>query len=65
MSMKTFEAEILQELRIVAKNKKLRQKDIIEWSTGTVKPHEGETLYKLPIVGVNVAVKKNESPLSS
>jgi len=65
MSMKTFEAEILQELRIIAKNNKLRQKDIMEWSTGTVKPREGETLYRLPELGVNVAVKINKTPLSS
>lgn len=57
MSMRTLEAAILKELRVVAKNKKLRQKDIMEWSTSPVKAAEGETLYKLPELSVYVAVK--------
>jgi hypothetical protein len=57
MSMKSLEAAILAELRVVANNKKLRQKDIMEWSTGTVKAEEGETLYFLPMLKVHVSVK--------
>lgn len=57
MSMKTLEAAILKELRVVANNPKLRQKDIMEWSTGLIEQQEGETLYFLPELGVRVAVK--------
>lgn len=57
MSMKSLEAEILAELKLVAKNNKLRQKDIVEWSTGDVKIEEGETHYFLPDLKINVAVK--------
>lgn len=57
MTYSTLEKAILDELRLVAGNKKLRQKDIMEWSTGPVKTVEGETLYVLPELGINVAVK--------
>jgi hypothetical protein len=55
--MRTLEAAILKELRVVANSKKLRQKDIMEWSTGPVKAQEGETLYYLPELKINVSVK--------
>jgi len=64
MGIRSFEAEILKELRLVAKNSKIRQKDIMEWSTGKVTPRDCETLYHLPNTGVNVAVKINATPLS-
>ena len=57
MGMRQLEAEILAELKVIAQNKKLRQKDIMEWSTGTVKAQDGETLYFLPELKINVAVK--------
>ena len=57
MSMKELEAEILAELRVVAKNNKIRLKDIMEWSTGEVKAQEGETLFFLPILRIYCAVK--------
>ena len=57
MSIRDLEAAILAELKVVAKNNKLRQKDIMEWSTGEIKPQEGETLYFLPELKVNVSVK--------
>ncbi len=58
MSLKTLEAAILAELKRVARNPNLRQKDIMEWQTGRdLKPQEGETLYYLPELGVSVAVK--------
>ena len=56
--MKELEAAILAELKTVSGNKKLRQKDIMEWRTGkAIKAHEGETLYYLPELSVSVAVK--------
>jgi len=57
MGMREIDAIILRELRTVAKDAKLRQKDIVEWSTGKIKPHEGEKLYFLPDLMINVAVQ--------
>jgi len=58
MGLKQVEAAILAELKQVANNSKIRQKDIMEWQTGTdLKPQEGETLYHLPTLGISVAVK--------
>lgn len=58
MGMRELEAAILAELKVVAKNSKLRQKDIMEWRTGdSLKVREGETLFYLPGLQVSVAVK--------
>lgn len=56
--MRQLEVAILAELKEIANNNKLRQKDIMEWQTGkTLVPHEGETLFYLPKLGVSVAMK--------
>ena len=55
--MKQLEAAVLAELREVTGHRKLRQKDIMEWSTGDVKPGDGETLVFLPALKVHVAYK--------
>lgn len=55
MSMQSFERELIAELREVTKNQKIRMKDVMEWSTGDVKPQASETLTRLPSLGVNVA----------
>lgn len=60
MSLRTLEAAILKELRLVAKKNKLRQKDIVEWRTGDVKAQAGETVFFLPDLRVNVAVRLPE-----
>lgn len=57
MGMREVEAAILRELRDVAGNQKIRQKDIMEWSSGNVNISEGETHYYLPTLRINVAVK--------
>lgn len=57
MSMQSIEREMMIELREVAKNPKLKLKQVMEWSTGEVKAQEGETFYRLPKLGLNVAVK--------
>ncbi len=57
MSMRELEASILAELKQVAKNSKIRQKDIMEWSTGEVKAQEGETYFFLPNLKVHICVK--------
>jgi hypothetical protein len=60
MSLKSLEAAILAELREVAKNAKIRQKDILEWSTSEVEARTGETLYFMPKLGIHAAVKLPE-----
>jgi hypothetical protein len=55
MGIRTLEAEIVQELRDVTGLKSLRQKDIVEWSTGNVKTEAGELLAHLPKLAINVA----------
>lgn len=58
MGVRQLEANILRELKEVSKNKKLRQKDIMEWRTGkNLKTQEGEELFYLPKMGISVAVK--------
>ena len=57
MGMTHLENAVLRELKVVAKNPKLKKADIMEWSTGKVEVQEGETLYFLPVLKVNVAVK--------
>ena len=60
MGIRNVEAKILSELRTVTGNKKLRQKDIMEWSTGEIFPEEGETLVRLPDLEINVVYKTQE-----
>ena len=55
MGLHNLEAMILRELRTLPGLSKLRQKDIMVWSTSEVKAHEGETLVRLDDLGVNVA----------
>lgn len=62
MSMKSLEAAILNELRHMVDKRSIRQKDIQEWSTGKIDPHEGETYYYLPRVGVHVCVLTSALP---
>jgi hypothetical protein len=57
MSFATLERAVLAELKVVAKNSKIRLKDIMEWSTGELKPQEGETYYFLPDLKVHCCVK--------
>ena len=58
MGMRTLEAEILLEAKKVTGKKKLRQKDIVEWSSGDVTVEEGEKHYFLPELRINIAVKE-------
>jgi len=55
MGMKQLESAILVELREVLKDPYMRQKDIVEWSTATVNPHDGEEAAFLPRLRINVA----------
>lgn len=57
MGMRELEQAILAELRQVAKNDKIKLKDISEWRTGTkLVAQQGETLFYLPVLGVSCAV---------
>jgi len=58
MGIRQLESAILAEAKIVTGNKKLRMKDIMEWSTGKVKPRQGEAVYYLPTMKVNIAIKE-------
>ena len=57
MSTRELEASILAELKQVAENHRIRQKDIMEWSTGKVEAQEGETYFFLPNLKIHVCVK--------
>lgn len=56
MGRRELEREILAEAKEVTGNKKLKMKNIMEWSTGKVKVQAGEREYHLPKTGVNIAV---------
>ena len=57
MSMATLEHMILWEAKRLFKNPRLKMKDIQEWSSGEIKPHEGEVVAWVPYPGVFVAIK--------
>lgn len=57
MGMRELESAILAEAKIVTGNNKLKKKDIMEWSTGEVKPEQGEKVYHLPDMNCNIAIK--------
>ncbi len=56
--MATLERAILASARVILKNPKLKQKDILEWSTGTVVPKKDEIEVRIPDPGVNICVYK-------
>ena len=57
MSLATLERAVLAGAKEVFNNSRLHLKDIQEWSTGEINPHEGEVVAFVPDPGVNVAVK--------
>lgn len=60
MSLSPLEREILAQLKVIVKNSKLREKDLLEWSTGGIKAQEGEVLVRLPSLSINVCIPKNQ-----
>ena len=58
MSLRSVESDIASEARVVFKNPKLRVKDMMEWSSGDITPHEGEVVERMPILKVSVAIKR-------
>lgn len=57
MSMRTLESAVLYGAREMFNNRKLRLKDIQEWSSGELEPHDGEVAAYVPDPGVWVSVK--------
>lgn len=55
MSMNTFERLILGELKLATGNRKLKEKDLLEWRTSAIKQRDGEVVVYLPLNGVWVA----------
>lgn len=65
MSMASLEREIVATARNVLRNPKLRNKDILEWSTGDIKAGEGEVIVHLPApLSVNVCVATEDDKRS-
>jgi len=60
MSLRTLEQAILFEARIVSRRPKLRKKDLIEWSTGPIRPDVNECMIFLPNFKVNVIIPLKE-----
>ena len=56
-AFKAFESGILREAKEFFCNKKLRLKDIMEWSTGKIKPLDGEIVVYLPVCRVYVSIQ--------
>ena len=57
MAMARIEREVVAELRTLLNYRSLRLKDLQEWSTGPIEPHDGEIVVRLEGMGVNAAVK--------
>jgi len=59
MSMATLERAILASARTTLSNPKLKMAEILEWSTGEVKPQDdSEIVLRMADPGVNICVKK-------
>lgn len=53
MSMTQLESAVWRATKDLVKNKKLRKKDIIEWTSGKAKPRPEEVLVKVEAVGMS------------
>ncbi len=56
MGLKQLESSILGEAKTILCNPKMKLKELHEWSTGKVKPQDGEIAVYLPEHKVNIAV---------
>ena len=57
MSLLPIERQIIKELQKITSNKKIGEKNLMEWSTTKVKAQEGEKLIHLKDLGVYVAYR--------
>lgn len=59
MALHDVEREIWQSAKVIVNNPKLRLKDILEWSTGDIKPESDEEIVvRVPDPGVNICIFK-------
>jgi hypothetical protein len=58
MTIRTLETAILAEAREVLCNRKLRLRDIEEWTTGYADPQEAEISVYLPKLQIGIAIKE-------
>ena len=56
MSMQALERQIRLKAAEILANPKLRNKDLLAWSTGPVEPEEGEIVIRCERLGINVCV---------
>lgn len=56
MTMTAFERQILNELKRVTGNRKLKERDMLEWRSGKIEPRDGEKVIELKTLGVVVAI---------
>ncbi len=57
MGLSKIDKVILTEVRKVKNDQTIKNKDIMEWTTGIIESHEGEEIIQLPELGINVALK--------
>lgn len=56
MSVRELERSIWEEAKKVTGNPKMKLKELLEWSTGDIKPRDNEVVVYLPEHKVNIAV---------
>ncbi len=65
MTMRDLERATWQEAKVVFNNPKLRLKDLLEWSTGDVKPEsDDEVVAILPELQLSVCIDKKHDKRS-
>ena len=55
--MDALDKKILAEVCAFKHDPKIKNADIMEWSTGEIKPHDGEEIFRLPNLGINISLK--------
>lgn len=56
MNLNEFESSIWRECQSILENRKMRKKDLLEWSTGDVTPGDDEIVIRIEGLGVNAVV---------
>lgn len=59
MSVKDLEKVILREAQLYLDLPKLKMADIQEWTTGKCQVMDGEKIFNLPGIGVQIALKED------
>ena len=58
MSLRSLERAVVFEARIILKNRRVRLKDLLEWSSGKPTVGEGEVSIDIPKYGVTAVFPK-------